>query len=183
MDDRDKWEEIVEFIKVVHQEGGIQKFIIHARKALLKGLNPKQNRTVPPLKYEWVFQLKQMFPHLDLVINGGFDEIEKVNNILSENYLLRVQHETAALEGCMAGRLAMNNPWDIARIDREVYGDLQQNTMNRESILMIYADFAQIEQDESIKAGWNLTNNILVRPLINLFNSEHGALEWRKFIT
>jgi len=49
--------------------------------------------------------------------------------------------------------------------------------------LKIYADFAQIEQDESIKAGWNLTNNILVRPLINLFNGEHGALDWRKLIT
>jgi hypothetical protein len=55
--------------------------------------------------------------------------------------------------------------------------------MDRESILKIYADFAQVEQDESIKAGWNLTNNILVRPLINLFNGEHGALDWRKFIT
>ena len=55
--------------------------------------------------------------------------------------------------------------------------------MDREQILKIYADFAQVEQDESIKAGWNLTNNILVRPLINLFNGEHGALDWRKFIT
>jgi len=66
-----------------------------------------------------------MFPHLDLVINGGFDEIEKVNDILSINHPIRVQHETGALEGCMAGRLAMNNPWEIARIDREVYGDFE----------------------------------------------------------
>ena len=60
------------------EQGGVEKFIIHARKAFLKGLNPKQNRTVPPLKYEWVFDLKQKFPHLNFIINGGFDTVEKV---------------------------------------------------------------------------------------------------------
>ena len=75
---------MVEFIKTVSEEGNIKKFIIHARKAFLSGLNPKQNRTIPPLKYEWVFQLKRDFPHLDFVINGGFSTIEKVKDVLSE---------------------------------------------------------------------------------------------------
>jgi len=80
---------------------------------------------VPPLKYDWVFKLKQIFPNLDFVINGGFDEVEKVNDILSPNHPLKVQYDAMDLEGCMAGRMAMNNPWEIARIDREVYGDLE----------------------------------------------------------
>ena len=73
VDDRDKWEEIVEFVHVVSEEGGCKKFIIHARKCHLKGLDPKQNRTIPPLKYDWVFRLAKEFPHLNFVINGGFD--------------------------------------------------------------------------------------------------------------
>lgn len=78
VDDKDSYPEMVEFIRIVSEEGGITKFIVHARKAFLSGLNPKQNRTVPPLKYQWVFDLKQQFPHLNFVINGGFDEVAKV---------------------------------------------------------------------------------------------------------
>lgn len=183
VDDRDKWEEIVEFIKVVHEEGGIQKFIIHARKAFLQGLNPKQNRTVPPLQHDWVFHLKKLFPHLDIIINGGFDEIEKILDVLSESNILMNEYQTGELEGCMSGRLAMNSPWEIARIDREIFCDLESNTQTREFIIRNYADFAQKEQDESIEAGWNLTNGILIRPLINLFNGEYGSGDYRKFIT
>jgi len=73
VDDKDSYPDVVEFIKTVSEEGGITKFIIHARKAFLSGLNPKENRTIPPLKYSWVFELKKEFPHLNFVINGGFD--------------------------------------------------------------------------------------------------------------
>jgi tRNA-dihydrouridine synthase A len=73
VDDRDKWDEIKEFIKIVSEEGGVTKFIIHARKCHLKGLDPKQNRTIPPLKYDWVYNLAKEFPDLYFVINGGFD--------------------------------------------------------------------------------------------------------------
>jgi tRNA-dihydrouridine synthase A len=72
VDDLDSWEDLVKFIKTVSEQGGVNKFILHARKAFLKGLDPKQNRTIPPLKYDWVLRLKKEFPHLDLVINGGF---------------------------------------------------------------------------------------------------------------
>lgn len=82
VDDRDTYPEMVDFIKTVSEKGGCKKFIIHARKCHLSGLNPKQNRTIPPLKYSWVFQLKQEFPHLNFVINGGFDTVDKVEEIL-----------------------------------------------------------------------------------------------------
>ncbi len=72
VDDLDKYEDIKNFIKIVSTEGGVQKFIIHARKCLLNGLNPHENRTIPKLKYDWVLKLKNDFPDLRFVINGGF---------------------------------------------------------------------------------------------------------------
>ena len=75
MDDKDTWEDIINFITIVSEKGGVQKFIIHARKAFLSGLNPKENRNIPPLKYDWVLELKKLFPHLEFLINGGFTEI------------------------------------------------------------------------------------------------------------
>ena len=73
---------IVNFIQTVSEKGGVNKFILHARKAFLKGLNPKENRNVPPLKYDWVLNLKKMFPHLEILINGGFTEIDAMHDIL-----------------------------------------------------------------------------------------------------
>ncbi len=78
VDDLDKYENVHNFISVVSTTGGVKKFIIHARKCLLNGLSPKDNRTIPPLKYDWVMRLKQDFPHLDFVINGGFTTMEMV---------------------------------------------------------------------------------------------------------
>jgi tRNA-dihydrouridine synthase A len=78
VDDNDTYPELVEFVKIVSQEAGVSKFIVHARKAFLKGLNPKANRKIPPLNYNWVLNLKSDFPDLEFVINGGFDTIEKV---------------------------------------------------------------------------------------------------------
>jgi tRNA-dihydrouridine synthase A len=107
VDDMDKYEEVKNFIKIVSHEGGVTKFIIHARKCFLNGLSPHENRTIPPLKYDWVFQLKQDFPDLNFVINGGFTTIKSVKEILSNDQL----------EGCMVGRLAYNTPWELAKVD------------------------------------------------------------------
>ena len=76
VDDMDKYEDVQNFINIVSTKGGVDKFIIHARKCLLSGLNPHENRTIPALKYDWVLRLKKEFPHLRLVINGGFNDIE-----------------------------------------------------------------------------------------------------------
>lgn len=138
VDDLDQFENIENFIRIVSTESNCTKFIIHARKAHLKGLNPKQNRTIPPLKYPWVFQLKQTFPHLNFVINGGFDTVGKVKDILRDDYELR---EYNGLEGCMSGRMAMNTPWECAKLDKEIYGEDEASTMTREEILLDYAKY------------------------------------------
>ena len=132
---------MIEFVRIVSEKGGCTKFIIHARKCLLKGLDPKQNRTIPVLKYDWVFSLKKLFPHLNFVINGGFSNLEKVKDILKDSHPLRTNN---GLEGCMSGRLAMNTPWECAKIDRELFGDYS-NDITRETIILQYADFAEEE--------------------------------------
>jgi tRNA-dihydrouridine synthase A len=117
VDDKDKWEDVINFIKIVSEKGGVNKFIIHARKAYLHGLDPKQNRTIPPLKYDWVFELKKLYPHLNFVINGGFSDVDKINEILKDDHPSLLGFESNGLEGCMSGRMAMNTPWEIARVD------------------------------------------------------------------
>ena len=124
----DKYEDVKNFIEIVSTEGGVNKFIIHARKCLLNGLSPHENRTVPPLKYDWVFRLKEEFPHLRFVINGGFTSIKSVKEILAND----------ALEGCMVGRLAYNSPWELAKADRLLFGE-PSDSLNREEILENYA--------------------------------------------
>ena len=83
VDGNDSYPELVQFIKTVNQEAGVNKFIVHARKAFLQGLNPKENRTIPDLKYDWVMKLKDEMPDISFVINGGFDTFEKVEAILA----------------------------------------------------------------------------------------------------
>lgn len=78
VDDFDSYEYVYDFIKKVHEEAKVTHFIIHSRKAFLKGLNPKENRNIPPLKYDWVIRLKQDFPQIDFSINGGFTTIPMI---------------------------------------------------------------------------------------------------------
>ena len=77
------------------------------------------------------------------------------------------------LEGCMSGRLAMNTPWECARIDREIFGDYSRDTMTREEIILAYADFAQDEQDKAWQEGVKISSNIFVKPLVFLFHEEY----------
>ena len=133
----DKYEDVHNFIKIVSHEGGVNKFIIHARKCLLNGLSTHENRTVPPLKYEWVLRLKKDFPDLRFVINGGFNTIEKVKDVLTEQPIL---------EGCMVGRLAYNTPWELTKVDRLLFGETKDSP-NREELLLKYAEYCREEQE------------------------------------
>ena len=135
VDDLDTWEDIVNFIGIVSEKGGVRKFIIHARKAFLSGLDPKQNRNIPPLKYDWVLKLKIEFPHLEFVINGGFSKISDMQEILKpEN----------KLTGCMVGRMAMNNTWEIAQLDNIFFPELEKDeTLTREQMMLEYGEWCQ----------------------------------------
>jgi tRNA-dihydrouridine synthase A len=112
VDEFDSYEFVREFVAEVSNkgQGPITHFIIHARKAFLKGLNPAQNRTVPPLMYDRVYRLKQDFPTLTFEINGGIKDIAHGHQICTEH----------RLEGCMVGRLAYENPFELMKAD-EIY--------------------------------------------------------------
>lgn len=173
VDDMDSYPDVHRFIQTVSHQGGVEKFIIHARKCFLNGLNPKENRTIPPLKYDWVLKLKKDFPDLRFVINGGFNTVSKAKDIMREEN---------QLEGCMVGRLAYDNPWELAKVDREIFGETS-DSQNREDLIRAYAEYAQKEQDEAPDLNEYIPNTLLIKPLIHLFNSEYEGGAYRKFLT
>lgn len=123
VDDFDTYPQLVNFVRVVTAGSGVSHFIMHARKCLLKGLNPHQNRTVPPLRYEWVWALKRDFPHIDFSLNGGVLTLEEVAAALSivngsgSNQTAAQAGSSSSgqrqgIMGVMVGRAAYNMPWD-----------------------------------------------------------------------
>jgi len=163
IDDRDSYEELVDFITKV-SEGGCQTFILHARKAWLSGLSPKQNREVPPLRYDVVRRIKQDFPHLEIVINGGVADLEQA------------VHHLQSVDGVMIGREAYHNPYILAEADRLIY---QQNTeiKTRHEIV---SDFLLYIQDR-LAQGVRLHS--MTRHILGLFHGVPGARAWRRHLS
>lgn len=163
IDDRDSYRELVDFVGTV-ADAGCEVFIVHARKAWLKGLSPKENREVPPLRYEWVHRLKADFPALQVVINGGIRSMEEV------------RAQLAAVDGVMVGREAYENPYFLASADREVYGDAHP-VPTRQELLERFLPYAQAQ----LEAGVRLVG--LTRHLMGLFQGLPGARAWRRHLS
>lgn len=143
---------------------GCKTLIVHARKAWLKGLSPKQNREIPPLRYELVHRLKAEFPELTVVTNGGLRSLEA-----SERELNHV-------DGVMLGREAYENPWLLADVDQRLFGELP-NPQTREDVL--HAMFPYIEQE--LAAGTRLSH--ITRHLMGLYKGEIGGKQFRRTLT
>ena len=143
---------------------GCETLIVHARKAWLKGLSPKQNREIPPLRYELVHQLKAEFPELTVVTNGGLRSLDASERELSH------------VDGVMLGREAYENPWLLADVDRRLFGD-PPSTQTREDVL--YAMFPYIEQE--LAAGTRLSH--ITRHLMGLYKGETGGKQFRRTLT
>ena len=111
VDDLDRYEDMADFVRTVSEEGGAVRFSVHARKAWLKGLSPKENRSVPPIRYEDVYRLKAELPHLDVEINGHVKTLDEVRE-----HLRRV-------DAVMIGRAAWDDPYLFARADRDIFGE------------------------------------------------------------
>jgi len=169
VDDLDSYEFAYDFIKNIHEKAGTNHYIMHARKAFLKGLNPAENRNIPPLMYDRVVRLKEDFPNIDFSINGGFKTIETIKEILKpEN----------KLAGCMIGRVTYDNPWILSDVDRVFYGQKNLGYSRRE-ILEIYAEYGQKMLDTGFEKGWA----VLTKPLLNLFHNEHGGKRYRQSLS
>ncbi len=163
VDDQDSYENLHQFVTKI-ADAGCKTFIIHARKALLNGLSPKQNREIPPLKYEVVFQLKSDFPTLKIVINGGIGSLEQ-----SEVLLQR-------LDGVMVGREAYQNPYFLAEVDQRIF-DASEPPKSRREIMALLIPYIQ----EQLQNGIRL--NSVTRHILGLFHGEPGARAWRRHLS
>lgn len=161
VDHDDSYEFLTHFISTVAQ-AGCELFIIHARKAWLKGLSPKQNRNIPPLIYERVHQLKQDFPQLHFVLNGGVNDMTTAKQQLTQ------------VDGIMIGREAYSNPYFLAELEHEIHG---VPLPSREAILACYLDYV----DEKLAEGMHYKK--LLKPLMGLFYGQSNARQWRGLLS
>ena len=162
VDDLDRYEDMAHFVEVVSQAGCV-RFSVHARKAWLKGLSPKQNRNVPPLRYGDVHRLKREFPHLDIEINGGIQSMQET------------QAQLEHVDAVMIGRAAYNNPYEFATADRLFFGD-DHPILSRMEIFESMLPYIE----EQLAQGQRLMT--LTRHMLQLFSHARGAKHFKRVI-
>ena len=164
VDEFDSWDFFRDFVGTI-VDAGCRVFIIHARKAWLKGLSPKENREVPPLHYDFVHKLKAEMPQLNISINGGIKTLDQVQEQLQD------------LDGVMVGREAYENPWFLRNADERIFGDANAaKPESRKALLEAYLPYVEMEAARGTPA------TILVRHLYGLFNGKPGARKYRQYL-
>ena len=163
VDQRDHYEDMVNFVRIV-SEAGCTNFTVHARKAWLQGLSPKENRNVPPLRYPDVYRLKQEFPHLLIEINGGITTLEQTKDHLK------------FVDAVMIGRAAYDRPYIFATVDRDIFNEDITPKSRREIVetMLPYIDYW-------INRGTRL--NSITRHMLQLFAEQPGTKAWKRYIT
>ena len=160
IDDMDSYDRFEQFVATV-ASAGCDVFIVHARKAWLQGLSPKQNRDIPPLKYDYVYRLKQQHPELTVIINGGIKTQDDIATHLQQ------------VDGVMLGREAYHNPFLLSGIDQRFYASAAP-PRSREDVLALLMDY--IEQQ--LQAGAKLHD--ITRHIHGLYHGQPGARAWRR---
>lgn len=161
IDQRQEFQQLMDFIGTV-ADSGCSTFIVHARIAVLSGLSPKQNREVPPLKYDWVYQIKQQLPHLQIIINGGIKTVGEC------------QQHLEYVDGVMIGREAYQNPYAMLQCSQSIYQT--SNNSSREQILHQYMEYCQNQMEAGVKLKH------LSRHCLGLFQGQRGAKKFRRVI-
>lgn len=163
IDNMDDYEFLQNFIETV-SSAGCDTFIIHARKALLNGLSPRQNREIPPLTYDKVYTIKNDFPELEIIINGGIKNIAKANNHLSY------------VDGVMIGRAICSNPYLLATTDRQLFND-DSMPLDRDDVINRYMGYiqSQLSQGNSLQK--------MSKHILGLYQGEPGARKWRRYLS
>ena len=163
IDDMESYNRLSDFVARIHKKG-CQHFIIHARKAWLQGLSPKENRTIPPLKYPWVYQLKRDFPQLKITLNGGVTECNEVVKHLDH------------VDGVMLGRAIYHQPYLLADIDSKVFG-IKGIFRTREQVLVDYMSYikSQLKQGVPIRA--------MTRHILGLYHGQNNAKFFRRLLS
>ncbi len=163
INDRDSYTELTSFINHLI-DAGCTTFIIHARKAWLNGLSPKENREIPPLQYETVYQLKRDFPILEIIINGGFTSFDQILT------------QYARVDGVMIGRAAYHNPYILAEADQKIFGSIDP-APTRHEILEKYTSYVKQNLEKGIILGQ------MTRHILGLFQGQSGARAFRRLIS
>ncbi|MGB5632525.1 MAG: tRNA dihydrouridine(20/20a) synthase DusA [Waterburya sp.] len=163
VDECDRYEDLVNFVQIV-SEAGCTNFSVHARKAWLQDLSPKENRDIPPLRYADVYRLKQDFPHLFIEINGGITTLEQTKEHLK------------FVDAVMIGRAAYDRPYIFATADRDVFKENVTPKSRREIVaaMLPYIDYW-------INKGTRL--NSISRHMLQLFAEQPGTKAWKRYIT
>jgi tRNA-dihydrouridine synthase A len=161
VDHLDSYEYCENFVAQI-LDTGCDRLIVHARKAWLHGLNPKQNRTIPPLHYDYVYRIKAAFPHCPVVINGNIGSITEI------------QQHMSMVDGVMLGRLALQNPYALASIHQYFYP--WQKQRSRVDIMQDYLHYARIQAANG--EPWSL----LLKPIFNFAFGLIGAKRWKKLL-
>ena len=155
-----------EFLKSFIQttkDAGSKKFIIHARKALLKKLSPKENLNIPPLKYEFVYKLKEFFKNDEIIINGGIKSTDEI-----KEHLLMV-------DGAMIGRAIYHSPYFLAEIEREIFNNKEVPT--RTEVMENLIPYIQEQTSKGIQL------NHIMRHTVGLFHGQNGSRTWKQYLS
>ncbi|WP_150138126.1 tRNA dihydrouridine(20/20a) synthase DusA [Candidatus Enterovibrio escicola] len=164
IDDQDSYEFLVDFVRTVSEKGNCSNFTIHARKAYLSGLSPKDNRKIPKLDYPRVYQLKKDFPHLTIGINGCI------------NSLVEAEKHLKFLDGVMIGRKAYQTPYLLTEVDQYLFGSDAPMIKRCDAVK---AMFPYIESE--LSSGTYL--NHITRHMLGLFHTQPGTRQWRRYIS
>ena len=163
IDDMESYDELSDFVFQISNKG-CQHFIVHARKAWLKGLSPKENRTIPPLNYSWVYQLKKDFPFLKITINGGIESCMDVKKHLE------------FVDGVMMGRSIYHNPFLLREIDKTIF-DEKNILIGREQILKIYMTYIEKQSQNGVPI------RSMTRHILGLYHGEANAKLFRRLLS
>jgi len=162
IDDKDSYEFLADFVERIAQ-AGCRKFVVHARIAILDGLSPKQNRTVPPLNYERVYRLKREFPELEIVINGGLVNGEQIDDVLQY------------VDGAMIGRQAYRQPYFLAELEHRSCPEVKLPT--RQEIVEKMLPYVEQVLREDVPL------HCVTRHMLGLYAGQPGARLWRRTIS
>ena len=163
IDEQESYEALKDFVATV-AEAGCRSFIVHARKAWLKGLSPKENREIPPLRHAMVHRLKQDFPQLEIIINGGLTSLEAAAVHLEK------------VDGVMLGRAAYQDPWILAEVDSRLFGQADPVRSREEAVEKLLPWVREAH-------GQGLPVKVVTRHILGLFNGLPGARAWRRHLS
>jgi tRNA-dihydrouridine synthase A len=165
IDEHDDYGFLRDFVGEV-AAAGCEMFIVHARKAILAGLSPKENRSVPPLRYDVVYRLKRDFPGLRIVLNGGVRDTPAVRAHLRQT------------DGVMIGRQAYSDPYWLVELQRELFGCAHEDVLpDRRTVVMKMAEYA----DRQCSQGVRLSH--ITRHMLGLYAGQPGARNWRRYVS